>query len=279
MKLNVFLVAFFAAVLIGEAANFQLPQPGPGGDMTLTQALKNRRTVREYELRELNQSELASLLWAACGVNRADGRRTAPTGRNVQDIDVYVMCAAGVSRYDAAAHGLVLVNPGDHRAVAGRQAFASLAPVNLFYVQDTTRAMTADAKNMARHGGIHAGAIMQNVYLHCAAQGLGTVVRDNIDRDALAKVLKLKPTQQIVIAQSVGARRADGLIGEEAARRAALVAAGLGVGAVRRFSCGLDRTGGVAVYEVAFTHDGSEYAYAVDARTGAVRGGKKTSGD
>ena len=65
MKLNVFLVAFFAAVLIGEAANFQLPQPGPGGDMTLTQALKNRRTVREYELRELNQSELASLLWAA----------------------------------------------------------------------------------------------------------------------------------------------------------------------------------------------------------------------
>ena len=84
MKLNVFLVAFFAAVLIGEAANFQLPQPGPGGDMTLTQALKNRRTVREYELRELNQSELASLLWAACGVNRADGRRTAPTGLNVQ---------------------------------------------------------------------------------------------------------------------------------------------------------------------------------------------------
>ena len=68
-------------------------------------------------------------------------------------------------------------------------------------------------------------------------------------------------------------------LAEEAARRAALAAAGLGVGAVRRISCGLDRTGGVAVYEVAFTHDGSEYAYAVDARTGAVRGGKKTSGD
>ena len=91
MKLNVFLVAFFAVVLIGEAANFQLPQPGPGGDMTLTQALKNRRTVREYELRELNQSELASLLWAACGVNRADGRRAG--GWCVRD-DLSRGCAA-----------------------------------------------------------------------------------------------------------------------------------------------------------------------------------------
>ena len=268
-----------ASAFTAMADAVPLPPPVRTGGLPVADALAARRSVRDYDPRDLTTDELSSLLWAAAGVNRPDGRRTAPTGLNVQDIDVYVMCAAGVSRYDAAAHGLVLVNPGDHRAVAGCQAFASLAPVNLFYVQDTTRAMKADAKNMARHGGIHAGAIMQNVYLHCAAQGLGTVVRDNIDRDALAKVLKLKPPQQIVIAQSVGARRADGLIGEEAARRAALAAAGLGVGAVRRISCELDRAGGVAVYEVAFTHDGSECAYAVDARTGAVRGGKKTSGD
>ena len=268
-----------ASAFTAMADAITLPPPVRTGGMPVADALAARRSVRDYDPRDLTTDELSSLLWAAVGVNRPDGRRTAPTGLNVQDIDVYVMCAAGVSRYDAAAHRLVLVNPGDHRAVAGRQAFASLAPVNLFYVQDTTRAMKADAQNMARHGGIHAGAIMQNVYLHCAAQGLGTVVRDNIDRDALAKVLKLKPTQKIVIAQSVGARRADGLIGEEAARRAALAAAGLGVGAVRHISCELEKADGVAVYEVAFVHDGSEYAYAVDARTGAARGGKKTSGD
>ena len=212
MKLNVFLVAFFAAVLIGEAANFQLPQPGPGGDMTLTQALKNRRTVREYELRELNQSELASLLWAACGVNRADGRRTAPTGRNVQDIDVYVMLPTGVYRYLAQQNQLELVNAGDHRAAAGKQAFAVTAPVNLFYVQDLARAMNADEKNTARHGGIHAGAIMQNVYLFCAANGFGTVARDMLDREKLAAVLKLDSTQQIILGQSVGALPAASVV-------------------------------------------------------------------
>ena len=310
MKLNVFLVAFFAAVLIGEAANFQLPQPGPGGDMTLTQALKNRRTVREYELRELNQSELASLLWAACGVNRADGRRTAPTGRNVQDIDVYVMLPTGVYRYLAQQNQLQLVNAGDHRAAAGKQAFAATAPVNLFYVQDLARAMNADEKNTARHGGIHAGAIMQNVYLFCAANGFGTVARDMLDREKLAAVLKLDSTQQIILGQSVGALPAasvvapapatpapaapapaasapvavpvvapavgaSGMISREDAQRLAFQAAGLQPGSATVRKCKLDYEGGVPVYEIELKTGFHEYEVDVDARNGAILKNKK----
>lgn len=310
MKLNVFLVAFFAAVLIGEAANFQLPQPGPGGDMTLTQALKNRRTVREYELRELNQSELASLLWAACGVNRADGRRTAPTGRNVQDIDVYVMLPTGVYRYLAQQNQLELVNAGDHRAAAGKQAFAVTAPVNLFYVQDLARAMNADEKNTARHGGIHAGAIMQNVYLFCAANGFGTVARDMLDREKLAAVLKLDSTQQIILGQSVGALPAasvvapapaapapaapapaasapvavpvaapavgaSGMISREDAQRLAFQAAGLQPGSATVRKCKLDYEGGVPVYEIELKTGFHEYEVDVDARNGAILKNKK----
>lgn len=310
MKLNVFLVAFFAAVLIGEAANFQLPQPGLGGDMTLTQALKNRRTVREYELRELNQSELASLLWAACGVNRADGRRTAPTGRNVQDIDVYVMLPTGVYRYLAQQNQLELVNAGDHRAAAGKQAFAVTAPVNLFYVQDLARAMNADEKNTARHGGIHAGAIMQNVYLFCAANGFGTVARDMLDREKLAAVLKLDSTQQIILGQSVGALPAasvvapapaapapaapapaasapvavpvaapavgaSGMISREDAQRLAFQAAGLQPGSATVRKCKLDYEGGVPVYEIELKTGFHEYEVDVDARNGAILKNKK----
>ena len=312
MKLNVFLVAFFAAVLIGEAANFQLPQPGPGGDMTLTQALKNRRTVREYELRELNQSELASLLWAACGVNRADGRRTAPTGRNVQDIDVYVMLPTGVYRYLAQQNQLEPVNAGDHRAAAGKQAFAVTAPVNLFYVQDLARAMNADEKNTARHGGIHAGAIMQNVYLFCAANGFGTVARDMLDREKLAAVLKLDSTQQIILGQSVGALPAasvvapapaapapaalapapaasapvavpvaasavgaSGMISREDAQRLAFQAAGLQPDSATVRKCKLDYEGGVPVYEIELKTGFHEYEVDVDARNGAILKNKK----
>ena len=309
MKLNVFLVAFFAAVLIGEAANFQLPQPGPGGDMTLTQALKNLRTVREYELRELNQSELASLLWAACCVNRADGRRTASTGRNVPDIDVYVMLPTGVYRYLAQQNQLELVNAGDHRAAAGKQAFAATAPVNLFYVQDLARAMNADEKNTARHGGIHAGAIMQNVYLFCAANGFGTVARDMLDREKLAAVLKLDSTQQIILGQSVGALPAasvvapapaapapaasapvavpvavpvaapavgaSGMISREDAQRLAFQAAGLQPGSATVRKCKLDYEGGVPVYEIELKTGFHEYEVDVDARNGAILKNKK----
>ena len=222
---KVLLLVAAAAAIAGEAANFQLPQPSLGSEMSLTQALKNRRTVRTYEARELNQSELASLLWAACGVNRPDGRRTAPTGRNVQDIDVYVMLPTGVYRYLPQENQLALVNAGDHRAAAGKQSFAAAAPVHLFYVQDLARAMNADEKNTARHGGIHAGAIMQNVYLFCAANGFGSVARDWIDREKLADVLKLGSSQQIILAQSVGALPADSVVAPAPAAPAPVVQA------------------------------------------------------
>jgi nitroreductase len=52
--------------------------------------------------------------------------------------------------------------------------------------------------------GADAGFIAANAYLFCASEGLATVVRASVDKPALAKALKLKDTQVIVLAQSVG---------------------------------------------------------------------------
>ncbi|MGZ3252881.1 MAG: nitroreductase family protein [Burkholderiaceae bacterium] len=49
-----------------------------------------------------------------------------------------------------------------------------------------------------------AGFISQNVYLYCASEGLATMVRAYIDKPALAQAMLLKPSQHIVLAQSVG---------------------------------------------------------------------------
>ena len=194
-----------AAVALSVAAqDIKLVEPVREGGATLMQALAERRSSREYSSRELAPETLSSLLWAADGVNRPDGRRTAPTGLNVQDIDVYVMLSSGVYRYDARTHALQLVNAGDHRKVAGRQDYPQKAPVNLFYVQNLDKAMKADAANTARHGGIHTGAVMQNVYLFCAKERLACVARDYVDRDAVAKVLKLGANQRIILSQTVG---------------------------------------------------------------------------
>ena len=199
-----FLGCFAALMCFAESGDIALPSPVRVGGKTLMGALNERKTVRNYSSKEISKETLSSLLWAANGVNRPDGRRTAPTGRNVQDIDVYVMLSCGVYLYDAPNNRLQLVNAGDHRESAGPQSFAKTAPVNLFYVQDLARAMKADEMNTIKHGGIHAGAIMQNVYLFCAKEGLGTVARDWLERDKLNEVLKLSPNQRIILGQTVG---------------------------------------------------------------------------
>lgn len=264
----------FAAACVA-AGDIHLPKPVTQGGKSLMQALSERRSARDFAGRDIPVQTLSSLLWAANGVNRADGRRTAPTGLNVQDTDVYVMLASGVYRYDTGQNALKLVNPGDHRAAAGKQPFAQTAPLNLFYVHDRSRGMKADEANTQRYAGIHAGAIMQNVYLFCAKEGLATVARANIDYDACAKALRLAAGQSIVLGQSVGYPPNDGYIGRQAAIRTALERAKFHESEVGRLKCELDREDGVMVYDVEFKKNGFEYEYHIDAKTGTVVKAKK----
>jgi SagB-type dehydrogenase family enzyme len=273
-KLIAVSTVLIAAAIFAE--DIRLPPPVRNGGMPLMQALSARRTARDFADRDLSMQTLSSLLWAANGINRpADGRRTAPTARNVQDTDVYVMMPSGVYLYDAKADLLRLVNPGDHRAVAGKQSFACQARLTLFFVHDSARGMKADAADVMRYAGIHAGAIMQNVYLFCAKEGLATVARAYIDYEACAGALKLGPTQRVILAQTVGYPPADGYVGRQTAIRAALAHAGLQEREVSRIKCELDRENGVMVYEVEFDCRGFEYDYDIDARTGAVLKSKK----
>jgi nitroreductase len=148
---------------------------------------------------------VANLLWAAWGVNRADsGKRTAPSARNWQELDVYVALPGGVFLYDAAANTLTPVVAGDLRALTGGQDFVKDAPLTLVFVADTARMKGAHADDQKALAWADAAFISENVYLFCASEGLATGVRAMLDRDALAKAIKLAPTQMVVFAQSVG---------------------------------------------------------------------------
>lgn len=193
-----------AVALAAQASDIKLVPPAKTGGMPVVQAIAERKTARAFSERELPAETLSTLLWIANGISRPDGRRTIPTGHNVQDLDVYVILRSGAYRYDEKAHALVLMNAGDFQAIAGKQLFSQKAPVNLFYVQDTARAKKVDAMSQMRFGGIHTGAAMQNVYLFCTSAGLATCAREQNDYAALAKVFKLSPTQRIVLGQSVG---------------------------------------------------------------------------
>ena len=183
-----------------------LPDPGPEPGTSLRAALQQRQSTRRFLPDPLSLQALSALLWSAFGVNRpAQGGRTAPSAHNWQEIDVYTVVAEGTYRYDAPSRWLMLAKPEDLRALTGTQDFVASAPLNLVYVADFARMPDArDDEERAFLAGADAGCIAQNVYLHAAAAGLGTVVRGLIDRRRLALALGLRPRQRIALAQSVG---------------------------------------------------------------------------
>ena len=77
-------------------------------------------------------------------------------------------------------------------------------PVNLVYVADFSKMVNASKEEKVLYSAADTGFIAENVYLYCASEGLGTVVRGSIDRQALAKEMKLRTDQKIILAQSVG---------------------------------------------------------------------------
>ena len=183
-----------------------LPPADPGPRMALKDALERRMSTRHFLSDPLPLEALSALLWSAFGVNRpGPGGRTAPSAHNWQEIDVYAVLAEGTYRYDAVNRRLMLVRAEDWRALTGQQDYVATAPLNLVYVADFARMKDArDDEERAFLAGVDAGCIAQNVYLHAAATGLGTVVRGLIDRRRLAAALGLGPRQRIALGQSVG---------------------------------------------------------------------------
>lgn len=175
-----------------------LPQPQKSGGMSLMEALANRQSTREFNPdSNLSLQQLADLFWAACGYNRED-KLTIPTAMNRQEISVYAIMPDGAYQYDAKNNKLVMVTDADLRTLAGMQEYSHKAFLNIAIVSDREK-MPHDI-----FAGTDAGAVMQNIYLWCAANGVGTVTRGSFDGETLGKVLKLGEKQQIILVQSVG---------------------------------------------------------------------------
>ena len=181
-----------------------LPKPRTEGGKPLMQVLKERKSGREFSPEKLSPQMLSDLLWAAWGVNRADGRRTAPSASNRQEIDIYVATAEAVWLFDAQAHRLTPVVAKDLRALTGGQPFVAEAPVNLVYVADFAKMGKGSEENKILYSAADAGYISQNVYLYCTSEGLSTVVRGTVNRAELSKALGLRPEQRIILAQTLG---------------------------------------------------------------------------
>lgn len=193
----------------GDAApRIALPQPALSGGMPIMDAFSKRRTTRRFAETGLDDATLGQMLWAANGVNRKDpegnDRRTAPSVLALHEIHVYVALARGMYRYDPLQHCLDLVIAADLRALTGYQDFVGEAPVELVYVADLARMQDIAPSQREPFAYASAGAIVQNVYLFCAAAGLAVAARSWLNRSTLGAEMRLSRDSVPVLAQSVG---------------------------------------------------------------------------
>lgn len=194
-----------AAPALGEAAReIALPTPSRDSAVPLMSALAARRSERRFARMPLPLQLLSDLLWAADGMNRDGAGRTAPSALDAQDVIIYVALPEGAYRFDAGEHMLRLVAGIDVRRLTGYQDFVDDAPLDLVFVHDEHPMSPVSMLQRTPYAYAAAGAIAQNVYLFCAAQGLGCVLRAWIDREAVAQALGLDHNQHVLLSQTVG---------------------------------------------------------------------------
>ncbi len=202
-KLGLFVFIFSAIALLAQDLKpIDLPPAQKDGGRPLMQVLSERKTSRDFAPDKIPAQVLSNLLWAAFGINRPDGHRTAPSAMNWQEIQIYVANADGLFIYAPKENRLEPVLAQDVRSATGLQPFVATAPLNLVYVADMTKVRPGGDSDM--YVAADAGFIAQNVYLFCASEKLATVVRGSVDRAALAKTMKLRPEQKIILTQTVG---------------------------------------------------------------------------
>ncbi|MCD7975905.1 MAG: SagB/ThcOx family dehydrogenase [Tannerellaceae bacterium] len=188
-----------------DLSTIKLKSPDITRGTGVMKALSDRQSVREYSDKMLSDQDLADLLWAANGINRPDGKRTAPSAMNKQDVDVYVFMKQGVYLYDHTQHALKPVAKGDYRgAVAAGQDFVKEAPVSLVLVTDLSRFGSEIKEHTKLMGAVDVGIVNQNINLACVVLGLVTVPRATMDQKVLRELLKLNENQLLLMNNPVG---------------------------------------------------------------------------
>jgi SagB-type dehydrogenase family enzyme len=165
----------------------KLPRPEYQG-IPLEEAIKRRRSVRNYSSEEMSLPQLSQLLFAAQGITgRMYGQplRTAPSAGALYPYEIYLVVnsvkglSQGVYHYAVLNHELELVRPGNFSGKitdAGiKQDMLGEADVTFVLTAVFDRVRYKYGERGFRYVYIEAGHISQNIYLQAVSLGLGSV--------------------------------------------------------------------------------------------------------
>lgn len=159
----------------------------------LIKALELRRTTRSYQSQPIGLEDLSAILWAANGINRPDGKRTAPTAHGRHYINIYVADDHGVYLYDPIHNELLFKISGNVKGSLSGQGHVHNAPVVFIFTTEVNNVpgMFSQRESRLMTAHVTAGTMIQNIYLMCAALNIGTGLVGGINSRGITKALHL----------------------------------------------------------------------------------------
>ena len=185
------------------------------GEATLADALSSRRSIRDFRFDKISLQQLSDLLWAACGVNQIrveeDNKRyyfTNPTASNHREVSVYVFSDKGIFLYEPIQNVLFQLGTRDCRNKLSNLSLVKKAALSLCIVSDIDKMVRhkGDAFRQQLYSSMDAGYVSENIYLHCAANGLATCACGLIDRDQIAEWIGL-PNIRVMLVHPIGIKK------------------------------------------------------------------------
>ena len=163
-----------------------LPEPRTDGNVSVEQALRDRRSVRSYKDDPLDLAEISQILWSAQGITSTRGFRTAPSAGALYPLELYLVAGnvlnlpPAIYKYTPHDHALIEITSGDKRSqlsrAALRQSSIRKAPAVLLFCAVYERVTGKYGQRGIRYVHMEVGHAAQNVCLQVIALGLHTAV-------------------------------------------------------------------------------------------------------
>jgi SagB-type dehydrogenase family enzyme len=174
----------------------KLPEPDLNGKVSLEQAIKNRRSIRQFTAEPLKINQIAQLCWSAQGItDEKKGFRAAPSAGAIYPMQLYVVLPDGLYLYYPASHTLEKEINSDIRPMLYTASFRQQVVQNspcIFIISGSVKKIEAKFRGRGeRFICLEAGHIAQNIHLQAVTLGLGSVPIGGFDPKSVAAICKL----------------------------------------------------------------------------------------
>ena len=191
-----------------------LPEPNLQSNFSLEQALKQRRSRRDFSDNPISLNQLSQVLWAAYGITKEPIYKTAPSAGAIYPMTIYVSTCKvknmenGFYRYIPETHSLKLIDDNNYKKIIYKLGYRQNCLKNpaftILMAANFNKIENRYGNKAKRYTFMEAGHISQNIYLQVESLGLGTVAVGAFNEASMNKNLPVKAEENIIYIMPIG---------------------------------------------------------------------------